>query len=937
MSIKIIDLSSSSNVVNHRNYSKKLNKTKVFRPTSNNIKLEILKGAFYGLTGAKKFKYGHDAGWVKNVEKGEYLKLSRPNASSGSIICDGVGFVTAVCRCAGVTSATRCGSYSKYMDALCSSGHLKEQSFKADSGKLVPGDICVRYDGKSSNGSQKGHAYIYVGSTKRSDVINSQTVNNNSSSKSSSSSKDSNQPRKYTGELPDLVLHGRQKIASIAIEMSYPLGTPSSKYYWKTGKRRPLYDKALKEVWGSERSRWKYSESRQGASCDVGAATIIRYSGVDKSISHALAVQLDQVPKHKKIWKATNVKHAKKMEPGDLGLRTGGHAWVCAKKGIMAESSFTNKYFLRLTKNYTSAGSWSRWTVYRSIKEIAIREGDETAQVKRLKKFLNWFGNYGLDATNPRCNQKTVNAIKNYQKKMGLKVDGIFGKAELKKAGGKLSATGDSSAATGSESSGGVAGVDSGGAIILDSIETLYSTDKYKWFTQEEEENEQDKKDKERQAAIKSFLTNISVDISSGKAIAPSDVVVSMKSVKSSSTFKFKPELFAGQEGTASLTSYPNLVEAPTIILNFNGTTIGGYGNVGDKFPNYISSMTVQKINGKINRYNINLIHQIRPGEDPNFIDSLLSRTNYTNPLRILYGDSSSPEALFREDCAVITDVKSNANVSSSSISYTIQALSSITSANQSYFNFKNIVAKPSTVLNELLYSSGQVSNQLLNAFSAMRDRSFVSSNNLIPNNDAVVVIGGMANASPLDYLGHVVSCMTNDIKNSSYFLTYNDSSNGAYFKVSEISQMTNTNVLYKVDVGYPGDNFVTNFQLCDNIYWPLVYEYNGRIPKWNYSIDNNGNIVSSQSNSLLSDNRYMSDSIINSNWWKSLTEFPISAKLTLKGLTVPTMLMTYIRVNTLFYGEQDIASGIYVVTDQTDSISGNGYSTVLTLLRVGN
>ena len=35
-------------------------------------------------------------------------------------------------------------------------------------------------------------------------------------------------------------------------------------------------------------------------------------------------------------------------------------------------------------------------------------------------------------------------------------------------------------------------------------------------------------------------------------------------------------------------------------------------------------------------------------------------------------------------------------------------------------------------------------------------------------------------------------------------------------------------------------------------------------------------------------------------------------------------MLMTYVRINTLFYGNQDIASGLYVVTDQEDAIAGS-------------
>ena len=124
---------------------------------------------------------------------------------------------------------------------------------------------------------------------------------------------------------------------------------------------------------------------------------------------------------------------------------------------------------------------------------------------------------------------------------------------------------------------------------------------------------------------------------------------------------------------------------------------------------------------------------------------------------------------------------------------------------------------------------------------------------------------------------------------------------------------------------------------MCDNIYWPLVYEYNEKIPKYQYGIDDNGNVLSTKSNPLYSDNKYLNDSIINTNWWKSITEFPISAKITLKGLTVPVLLMTYIRINTMFYGQKDMASGLYVVTDQTDNLSANGYTTTLTLLRVGN
>ena len=483
-------------------------------------------------------------------------------------------------------------------------------------------------------------------------------------------------------------------------------------------------------------------------------------------------------------------------------------------------------------------------------------------------------------------------------------------------------------------------GEDTGQSIVLENeIAKLYSSNNFQWLLeQEEEESESQKAIKTKQEAIKNYLANIDLSSDPYLNAAPLDVVVSYSPTTSTVKPEFKLDRIKSRGSTQNLISYPNLVEAPVIELSFNGITIGGYNNTGDKYPNYISSMTVSKINGRINTYTINLVYQIRAGEDPNFIDKLLSRTGYTKPLKIRYGDSNSPGLMFKEESAIITDVRSRDNVSGSSISYTIQAISSITSASKSYFTFSETTGKPSTILNDLLYNSGQKSAQLLEAFPRMKDRTFVNSNNLIPNNDIEVTVGGMADVSPLVYLTHVVSCMQSMTNSaSSYFLSFNDSADGAYFSISEVCAVMDSNVLYEIDVGYPGNNFVTNFQLCDNIYWPLVYEYNSSIPRWNYDIDNNGNIVKIGSNSLFINNKFLSENIIDKNWWTSLSEFPISAKITLKGLTIPLLLMTYIRINTLFYGQQDIASGIYVVTDQTDSISGNGYSTTLTLLRVSD
>ena len=65
------------------------------------------------------------------------------------------------------------------------------------------------------------------------------------------------------------------------------------------------------------------------------------------------------------------------------------------------------------------------------------------------------------------------------------------------------------------------------------------------------------------------------------------------------------------------------------------------------------------------------------------------------------------------------------------------------------------------------------------------------------------------------------------------------------------------------------------------------------------------------------------------------MTQFPVSATVTIKGLVRPAILMTYVRVNAFFYGQRHISSGLYIITKQQDMIDSNGYRTTLSLTRV--
>lgn len=62
-----------------------------------------------------------------------------------------------------------------------------------------------------------------------------------------------------------------------------------------------------------------------------------------------------------------------------------------------------------------------------------LQRGDTGEQVRNLQKFLNWYDDYKL-AVDGDFGQKTLSAVKAFQKAEKLTVDGLFGKSSLSKA-----------------------------------------------------------------------------------------------------------------------------------------------------------------------------------------------------------------------------------------------------------------------------------------------------------------------------------------------------------------------------------------------------------------------------------------------------------------------------------------------------------------------
>lgn len=414
-----------------------------------------------------------------------------------------------------------------------------------------------------------------------------------------------------------------------------------------------------------------------------------------------------------------------------------------------------------------------------------------------------------------------------------------------------------------------------------------------------------------------------------------------------------------------TLTSVPTLVESPFIIVKIGDFTFGNVsktrsGNtLNVTFPEYMKSVEVVKINGEVNTYTIQLEYPITKGRDPNLIDYVFSSVSSSRKLIISYGDWNSPSFIYKEEECLITNVRSNVDFNSPKITYTISCVSDAKGLQSINYTFgPKTKRKPSDIiLNELLFNPEYGFSDI---FTGMSTRAKVIEYGLIASDDKPVDIPAKANCSPWDYLTYVIGFMipedtpSNVITGTGFYrLSVIDDNknelNGSYFKVTKVSTQSNvviddttTNSVidmgsYELDVGYPTNNFVTSFSLDNDEQWSILYNTANKanVRNYSYKITSTGQLKRDYSPTLTRISTWEGTTAADKSWWTSVTQFPLKATITLKGLVRPTMLMSYVKLNVVFYGQKHISSGYYIIEKQTDRVDGSGYKTTLNLLRV--
>lgn len=407
------------------------------------------------------------------------------------------------------------------------------------------------------------------------------------------------------------------------------------------------------------------------------------------------------------------------------------------------------------------------------------------------------------------------------------------------------------------------------------------------------------------------------------------------------------------------LLSTQNYVEAPFIIVTIGeytfgkfiekGTTSPGYVEYEVTFPNYVNELNIKKINGTVNIYTLKLTYPITPNQDPNLMERVFSSVSSSRRMKLTYGDCNSPSFVFREESCIITKVSSSLSFSGSNITYTVNATSDSGLLTAGKYDFPAITGKPSDIIKSYIKDKRY---GITDIFTGMSNYQKVLDAHIIADNDKAVSIQAKTQISILEYITYLVNCMVSlddsgdgVIKSSQYYISVvddlTDDLGGTYFKITQVDLGTskiNSLTTYEITIGYPEDNYVSDFSFKNDQSWAMIYNYNEKIqqPNYVYKIDDNGKIVTDYAPNITIKDGNVQMTSADRTWWTQMTQFPIQATITIRGLLRPAILMSYVKLNILFYGMRHVSSGIYIITEQNDTISGSGYKTKLSLTRVG-
>lgn len=379
----------------------------------------------------------------------------------------------------------------------------------------------------------------------------------------------------------------------------------------------------------------------------------------------------------------------------------------------------------------------------------------------------------------------------------------------------------------------------------------------------------------------------------------------------------------------------------------------GFYLSYNVQYPSYVQRLSIIKINGQVNQYTLSIIYPVRPGDDPNFFEKVFSSVSKTRKIVFTYGDASMPSYVYKDEEAIITGITQQFDLEGSAINYTVKAISGAALAKTGSFTFINTgKKKPSDEIKRVFRNPKY---GLKDLFTGMNNKNI---NTLVAGDDKAVELATKINISPIDYIIYLAGCMIpsgssqSDISKDIYILTLHDDTiydklysdttvlGGPYFKVTRTSYATNQSDAYNIDIGYNTATIVRSFSIKQDENYSILYDYSNQLYPEQYvqRLNSRGQWEQEFAPAYTSNNIERKTKAEDISWFTKMTKYPISATVKIQGLLRPATLMQYVRLNVIFPGGGvHVSSGLYIITQQQDDISGDGYVTTLTMTKINN
>lgn len=376
----------------------------------------------------------------------------------------------------------------------------------------------------------------------------------------------------------------------------------------------------------------------------------------------------------------------------------------------------------------------------------------------------------------------------------------------------------------------------------------------------------------------------------------------------------------------------------------------GFFNSYSVRYPEFIQSLEVIKINGQVNQYTLVINYPITDKDDPNFFEKVFSSVSRSRKIIFTYGDAETPAYIYKNEEAIITKVSQTFNLQSSAITYTVNAVSSASLATDGSITVPSPgpgkKVKPSEEIKKLF----RTNKSLQSTFTGM---TVADLNTLIAGDDMPVEIESKCNISAIDYINYLAGCMIPagsgpGLSKEIYVMTiYDDSitsadkamsNNGPYFKITKVSTIMDHGEAYEIDVGINTATIVREFSIEYNENYSIYYEYQNLAHPESYvrRINADGIWEDVYAPTSMARETKFDTKASDRVWWTKATQFPINATIQVQGLLRPATLMQYVRLNIVFPGgNKHLASGLYIVTRQADNIGPGGYATTLSLTRI--